>query len=424
MEEKIPSDELEEAIEEMKKTEMSFLTSKAALKGFLDQKQNQRDHQTNQNRNANATVGNVGNGSVKLPKLEVPKFDGTFVNWATFRDLFLSMVGNKKEIPDGEKLLYLKPNCSGEAEDIIAEYQITDANYEGAWAALEERFDNKRLQVKAHLDQLFDQPVMATENVEMLRLLLRTTQKCIRALRSLGGQVDQWDWLLVHITVMRLDPKTRRYWELIHTSKEVATWDELVKALDTRCIALESEKFAMKGESKAASSTTKPSDKKKASSSSTAKVFTSISSKNCGICNGSHDCSSCKTFLGKNLEGRLELVHQHKLCYKCLKPNHNFLICKAAGCGKCTKRHHELLHNSNQNSSPSVPLNNTNSSKEFTPMKQPVSQPNVSSQNALVSGTSTVQTQVLLSTALVKVRSMEGNWVILRAFLDGGAQRM
>lgn len=204
--------------------------------GFLDEKQRQRNQHGRSNQNAN-----VGEGNVKLPKLEVPTFDGSFTNWATFRDLFLSMVGNKTTITDAEKLQYLKPNCKGEAEDIVAAYLITDANYQGAWAALEDRFENKRLQVKAHLDQLVDQPEMATENVEMLRLLLRTTQKSLRALKSMGGQIEEWDWLLVHIIVSRLDPKTRRYFELSHKSKDVPTYRQMVTALEKRCIALESE---------------------------------------------------------------------------------------------------------------------------------------------------------------------------------------
>jgi len=408
VEEKLMDEDLARVIEEMQVTEASYLKSKSVLKGFLERRN--RQGTANQNRNQNA---DAGGGNVKLPKLEVPTFDGSFTNWATFRDLFLSMVGNKNSITDAEKLQYLKPNCKGEAEDIVSEYQITDANYQGAWAALEERFDNKRLQVKAHLNQLFGQPVMTTENVEMLRTLLRTTQKCLRALKSLGGPVEAWDWLLVHTTVMRLDPKTRRYWELIHTSKEVATWQELVTALDNRCTALESESPSTKVETKSASSSTKTNDKKKVGSPSTARVLTAVSTKVCAICNGSHDCSNCKAFLDKNLDGRLDLVHKHKLCYKCLKSNHNFRTCTESRCGKCNKRHHQLLHD------PSPSLQDGRAQTVQTS-----NQPSVSSQNALVSETtSTDLNQVLLSTALVKVRTMDGNWIVLRAFLDGGAQR-
>lgn len=81
---KVADGDLENAIQEMKKTEASYLKLKRFLNG------RQRDQHGRSNRNANA-----GEGNVKLPKLEVPTFDGSFSTWVTFRDLFLSMVGSK-----------------------------------------------------------------------------------------------------------------------------------------------------------------------------------------------------------------------------------------------------------------------------------------------------------------------------------------
>ncbi len=71
---------------------------------------------------------------------------------------------------------------------------------------------------------LFDQDVITCEGSVSLRLLLRTTQQCLRLLQSLGAPIETWDWFLVHLTTMKLDPKARRYLELKHTLKEVPTW--------------------------------------------------------------------------------------------------------------------------------------------------------------------------------------------------------
>lgn len=418
VEEKSTDENLEEEIAVLAVTEASYLKSKSVLKAILDIQQQEKENQKHEDEPK--TDNHKRN--TKLPKLEVPKFDGSFNNWATFRDLFTSMVKDDKTLTDSEKLQYLKPNVQNEAADLVCDYLVTDANFDVAWAALEERFENKRLQVKAHLALLFDQEAMVSEDVASLRLLIRTTQKCLRLLKSLGAPVDTWDWLLIHMTVSRLDPKTRRYWELTYTDKNMPTWDQLVKALEHRCNALDSESSSRVAiDSKSSSSPHKTNEKKKVNSSvASSKVFSSVTSTVCVICNGSHDCTSCKEFLRKSLEGRLELVHKHKLCYICLKSNHNFRLCKVAKCGKCHRRHHELLHDSRQSSS--TPTNATNPQVPTVALN---SSGQHSSQNhALVaSKKSTVHDQVLLSTALVKVRSMEGNWVILRAFLDGGAQR-
>lgn len=233
IEEKLSNKDVESEIEIMESTEASYLRTKNKLTAMADLMKVKDE--------PNGEVGANVASHVKLPKLEVPTFDGSFNNWSSFRDMFLSMVGNKDTISDGEKLQYLKPNLSGEAADIVAEYKITDENYKDAWAALEHEYENKRLLVKSHMDTLFNQTVMEDESAEALRLLLRTTQRCLQALKTLGGPIDSWDWLLVQLVGTRLDTKTRRYWELTHKSKEMPTWQQMVAALEIRCNALESE---------------------------------------------------------------------------------------------------------------------------------------------------------------------------------------
>lgn len=422
VEEKTSDENLDAELDVLTKTEISYLKTKSILKMLLEIKEQGRQ---NKETGDNETNPNHHQRNVKLPKLEIPKFDGSFNNWATFRDLFTSMVKDDNSLTDGEKLQYLKPNVKGEASDIVSEYLVTDANFETAWAALEERFENKRLQAKAHLSTLFDQEVILSENVVSLRLLLRTTQKCLRSLKSLGAPVETWDWLLIHMTVIRLDPKTRRYWEMAYTEKVMPTWDQLVKAIENRCNALDSENSykLVKVETKAISSSNKTTEKKKGNQTPTSSnVFSSVSPNVCAICNGSHDCTSCKDFLRKNVDGRLELVRKHKLCYKCLRSNHNFRRCNAENCGKCNNRHHELLHTSKQLSNKSnVPIvTSSSNSSDHNQMFSLQSRALASFTNS----TSVIgRGQILLSTALVKVRSIHGNWVILRAFLDGGSQR-
>ncbi len=238
IEEKASDENLDAELEVMIETETSYAKTKSVLKTILDLKEkesNDSEEEGEQNRCTRYR-------NVKLPKLKVPKFDGSFCNWVSFRDLFTSMVRNDKSLTNCEKLQYLKPNCDGEAEDIVSNYKITDANFDAAWADLENRYENKRLQIQAHLDKLFDQEIISNEGADALRLLLRTTQKCVRSLESLGGPVESWDWLLVQIVGMRLDPKTRRYCELLHPSKEMPTWQQMVTALENRCNALDSLK--------------------------------------------------------------------------------------------------------------------------------------------------------------------------------------
>jgi hypothetical protein len=220
---------------EMVDTETSFLATKVKLKTFIKRYSDLANQQGgNQGGNQGGQVHQAANSS-RLPKLEVPIFESKYSTWMSFKDLFTSMVIDERGLSDARKLHYLKVSAVGEADDIVSAYETTDANFAIAWDALKERFENKRLIICSHLDILFGQPIMTTESAVELRLLIRTTEKCLRSLNSLNGPTEYWDWILIHLIVSRLDTKTRRYWELTHTTKEMATWDQLVQALETRC---------------------------------------------------------------------------------------------------------------------------------------------------------------------------------------------
>lgn len=96
----------------------------------------------------------VRSTSIKLPKIEIPKFDGSYLNWPQFFDLYTQMVQNQP-IPPAQKLYFLKTNVTGDALNLIQHFHATDSNYNLAWNTLVDRFDNKRLLLTAQLSRLF-----------------------------------------------------------------------------------------------------------------------------------------------------------------------------------------------------------------------------------------------------------------------------
>lgn len=198
---------------EMEDTENSYVATKVKLKTFIkrytDLANQQGGNQGGNQQGGNQQGGNQGHQAAlntsRLPKLEVPTFESKYSTWMSFKDLFTSMVIDEPSLTDARKLHYLKVSAIGEADDIVSEYETTDANFEVAWDALKERYENRRLIIGAHLDILFGQPIMTTESAIELRLLIRTTQKCLRSLKSLGGPTEHWDWLLIHLIVVQLE---------------------------------------------------------------------------------------------------------------------------------------------------------------------------------------------------------------------------
>lgn len=114
-----------------------------------------------------------------LPRIEVPKFDGNVLKWKGFHNLFRALIHSKTHIRGSEKLHYLKTSVEGEAAQVIGSFELTDENYLEAWQLLEERYDNRRLTVHAHIENMFNHPDVIKGSVVSIRSL-NALQRCLR----------------------------------------------------------------------------------------------------------------------------------------------------------------------------------------------------------------------------------------------------
>jgi hypothetical protein len=100
---------------------------------------------------------------VKLPKLELVKFDGQLLKYHEFWDSFKTSVHENKSISAVDKMNYLKTQLSGEAKSVIAGLANTEENYEHAIKLLEQRFGKKQLIIDAYYLKLNDLKPAADE---------------------------------------------------------------------------------------------------------------------------------------------------------------------------------------------------------------------------------------------------------------------
>jgi len=87
IEEKVTYENMEDEIEVMVTTEASYLCTRSKLTSIavsMNVKQDLKDE-----------FGAIVRLHLKLPKPKVRRVDGSFNIWSSFRDMFLSMVGNK-----------------------------------------------------------------------------------------------------------------------------------------------------------------------------------------------------------------------------------------------------------------------------------------------------------------------------------------
>lgn len=358
----------------------------------------------------------VAGSSIKLPTLNLPKFDGHYAQWLPFRDTFEALIDKNESLSDIQKFYYLRSSLQGVASQVIHSLEISAANYREAWNLLKARFENKRLLIHHHVQGLFEMATIPKESALQLRKLLDDTLKHLRALKTLGQPTDQWDSLIIHMMASKLDPVTRRKWETNNTAQNIPTFDQLTEFLTQHCAMLET----LNPSKQTSSKTTKNSNSnvKKAEES-----ISCISSKNesdtktnetktCPTCQGNHLIFHCSTFKGYTTQEKWNEVKRLRVCFNCLRSDHTSDKCRSSSCKKCNKKHNTLLHIDEF-----YPKGNSENMSSQNQAQRPVEQ--------LPSVLSSVQRNtphVMLSTALITIFDKFGNAHVCRAILDSGSQ--
>ena len=196
----------------------------ARLSALIDNYKRQSGATVNSPRTS-TNDGNQNSSKLKLPKL--PSFTGSYTDWMSFAVLFKASVDSNSQLSNSEKLNYLKACVKGEAAKLISSVTITEYNYEIAWELLRERYENKRSIVQAHLQAIWSQCSLKSESSNGLRKLLETTNQNLRALTELGQPVEHWDAILVHSLSEKMDPESRKQWQLDHLATDLLTWKQL-----------------------------------------------------------------------------------------------------------------------------------------------------------------------------------------------------
>lgn len=275
---------------------------------------------------------------VRLPKLELPTFDGNLEEWLSFRDLYVAAVHDNTGLTGAQKLQYLKASVKGDAAILLQSVSITNDNYEQAWELLNNRYQNRREIVTATLKRLVNHPAMRSESPAELRKLVDTTMECIRSLKVMKVPVEHWDIIISFLIVDRLDRESKQQWELNIKSGEIPPLKELIEFLDQRSRAL------------ANLSSTRLTEFTSNTSPSTRAV--KVSSDTCPKCGEKHFLNKCVDFIhNSTLDEKLSLVRDNDLCDNCLRSGHSSQQCRSGGCHICGNRHHTLLCDRSANTS-------------------------------------------------------------------------
>lgn len=150
---------------------------------------------------------------LKLDRFTLPAFSGTLTEWIAFRDQYLDLIHENPEITPIMKFYQLRSYLSGKALDVINGFQISAADYEAAWNALRQRYDNKNQIINEYIKKVLHLPCLEKNpSKEKLLNIVDRTNQMLRVLPHFGLHVHDWDPILMVILLEKLDPSTERKW--------------------------------------------------------------------------------------------------------------------------------------------------------------------------------------------------------------------
>jgi hypothetical protein len=224
--------------------EQLFDTTEAAYDEVLDQMLEWKEELQP---TATAHPGGTAAVSVKLPKFDLPKFSGEYLDWQSFRDVFVSTIHSNVSLAKVERFRYLKSSLTGEAESLLKNLALTAANYDSAWAALTNRYDNPRALVQAWLRTMIEIPPVANDPLKGLKTVRGTSTEVMSALANLDRPIGQREDLLIYLLVQKLDKRSRQEWEtLLGDSSELPDYAKFSAFLETRIQTLDALASATK----------------------------------------------------------------------------------------------------------------------------------------------------------------------------------
>ena len=271
--------------------------------------------------------------SVKLPKLEIKKFDGDPSNWTTFIDCFTSAIHENDELSNVQKMIYLQNLTTGPAAATIAGFSLSNNNYKEALEMLKQRFGDKQMLISTHMKALYQlKRVTSISDLHAIRKVYDIIEVKVRSLQNLGVDSKMYGSMLVPLLMEKIPEELRL---LLTRRFKKDTYDIN--------LVLDAFKDELEARERCGTSKSDNGHRKKPDPSSTGMALPALTDDaykfSCVFCGGKHKHQSCT--IVTDVESRKDILWDKNKCFKCLRSGHSAKRCRSnISCFKCQKHHH------------------------------------------------------------------------------------
>lgn len=278
--------------------------------------------------------------SVRLPKLELPKFSGEVTKFSEFWDQFKATI-DQTSLPVITKFTYLKNLLEGEAKAAIDGLTLTEDHYTVACKLLQERFGRKELIIFSHIQSLLSLESSGKDSdLSKLKSIQDQVLVHVRSLEALDIDGNTYGMFLTPLVLSRLPSGVRMEWAREGKGKE----GDLEWLLEFLRKEIERRERADTFKVTKSSDDGKKEQKKFPKKSTGAALHTHDDSQpRCILCKKSNHTTE-KCFGGNKMpfEEKKRAFIETKSCFKCALSGHLSKTCKKK-CTQCGGSHHKWL---------------------------------------------------------------------------------
>lgn len=310
--------------------------------------------------------------AIKASRIVVQTFGGCQTDWPAWSAQFIAKVHNTT-LEYHEKIDILAKSITGDAEACVGGMINRDKDeYDRAWAALCNRYDNEYQVVMAHLNAILNIKAATKDSEKDLRAIVDTINQQLRMLKRYDFDTAAWDPLVFAVVLRKLDADTFKEWEKLETRKKMPKLIDLLAFVERRISSLihlseshaagqhtqvltenrqrSTDRFnrdrktqgqanQRHGHQSASIGSGEPLKQGKPNSASGENQQQS-SSPPCVLCGNTHRLWNCRKFTSMSLAARTDALAKWKICPNCLIEKHSSEVCTRNGCPFCDNAKH------------------------------------------------------------------------------------
>jgi len=170
--------------------------------------------------------------NLALPPISIPEFNGEYLDWPRFHDLFVELVHNKP-YSVSQKLHVLQSSLHGEARNVLTDTAFSQGGYDDTLLRLKARYQNGKILVFAAIAKIVDlKPIDGLSR--QLRTLHDKVKNSMSTLRNLEISTKSWDPIIGFLMRRKLNQYTLAAFEDSANSPTLAivTRDQPLQAMD------------------------------------------------------------------------------------------------------------------------------------------------------------------------------------------------